>query len=405
MNYECEVLTMSMLKEEQEMWAATKATTKVKLSDAEINDRYSRGEGRIVVENNREKLHGFVQQLSDARYMDLRPFYQRRPRWDPVRQSRLIESFLINLPVPPVFLYERDYNSYEVMDGQQRITAIKDFYDGKLALTGLQYWPELDGRYYHNLPKTVKAGIDRRSISSIVMLKESAPEDEEALLLREIVFERLNTGGVALERQEIRNALFQGRFNEMILNLSRHDVIRKAWKLPLFDPEETEKKDPSLVKSSFYQKMEDAELVLRFFALRNVEYYAKGMQGFLDLYMLKAAHLSESAIKRLEEQFLLVMDAVDKIFGDLAFRPFVPETDEFLKRPQKAFFDAVTVAIARNLEVASILIERKEQVLELTKELFRENDEGTFTGRGNTKADIKQRIDLYSEMLATVAKT
>ncbi|UOA28236.1 DUF262 domain-containing protein [Pseudosulfitobacter sp. DSM 107133] len=394
---------MSMLKEEKAMWRQKQDVQKVKLSDAEINDRYSRGEGRIVVENNREKLHGFVQQLSNERYMDLRPFYQRRPRWDPVRQSRLIESFLINLPVPPVFLYERDYNSYEVMDGQQRITAIKDFYDGKLQLKGLQYWPELDGRYYHNLPKTVKAGIDRRSISSIVMLKESAPEDEEALLLREIVFERLNTGGVALERQEIRNALFQGRLNETIMDLSRHDTIRKAWKLPLYDPEEDEKKDPDLVKSSFYQKMEDAELVLRFFALRNVDHYAKGMQGFLDLYMLKASRLGDYAIDQLEDHFTLVMDTVEKIYGDLAFQPFVPEKNEWLGRPQKAFFDAVTVAISQNIQEADILVQKKDEILQRTKQLFKDHEEGTFTGRGNTKSDIKNRIDIYSRMLADVA--
>lgn len=394
---------MSILKEEEEMWVRKQNAEKLKLSDAEINDRYSRGEGRIVVENNREKLHGFVQQLSDERYMDLRPFYQRRPRWDPIRQSRLIESFLINLPVPPVFLYERDYNSYEVMDGQQRITAIKDFYDGKLKLTGLQYWPELDGRYYHNLPKTVKAGIDRRSISSIVMLKESAPEDEEALLLREIVFERLNTGGVALERQEIRNALFQGRLNETIMDLSRHATIRKAWKLPLFDPEEDEKKDPALVKSSFYQKMEDAELVLRFFALRNVEHYTKGMQGFLDLYMMKASRLGDAAIDQLEDHFTLVMETVESIYSELAFQPFVPATNEWLGRPQKAFFDAVTVAISQNIQHAGLLVQRKEQVIERTKQLFVDNEEGTFTGRGNTKSDIKNRIDIYSSMLAEVA--
>jgi hypothetical protein len=394
---------MSILNEEKEMWSEKQDVPKVKQSDAEINDRYSRGEGRIVVENNREKLHGFVQQLSNERYMDLRPFYQRRPRWDPVRQSRLIESFLINLPVPPVFLYERDYNSYEVMDGQQRITAIKDFYDGKLKLKGLQYWPELDGRYYHNLPKTVKAGIDRRSISSIVMLKESAPEDEEALLLREIVFERLNTGGVALERQEIRNALFQGRLNETIMDLSRHDTIRKAWKLPLYDPEEDERKDPELVDSSFYQKMEDAELVLRFFALRNVDHYTKGMQGFLDLYMMKASRLGDAAIDQLEDHFTLVMDTVEEIYGDLAFQPFVPEKHEWLGRPQKAFFDAVAVAISQNIQKASILVQRKEDVLQRTKQLFEDHEEGTFTGRGNTKADIKNRIEIYSAMLSDVA--
>lgn len=86
----------------------------------------------------------------------------------------------MNIPVPPVFLYERDFNSYEVMDGQQRITAIRDFYQNRFALTGLEMWLELEGRKYHSLPEKVKAGVDRRSITSIVLLKESTADEEEA---------------------------------------------------------------------------------------------------------------------------------------------------------------------------------------------------------------------------------
>ncbi|XWK88512.1 MAG: DUF262 domain-containing protein [Phormidium sp.] len=81
--------------------------------------------------------------------MDLQPFYQRRLRWDEKKQSRLIESFLINIPVPPIILFEKEYNFYEVMDGQQRITAIRDFYENKLRLTGLELWSELNGRTYY----------------------------------------------------------------------------------------------------------------------------------------------------------------------------------------------------------------------------------------------------------------
>src|SRR6266566_2631791 len=70
--------------------------------------------------------------------MELRPFYQRRPRWDKARQSKLIESFIMNVPVPPLFVYESDLAKYEVMDGQQRITALLDFYTNKLTLEGLE---------------------------------------------------------------------------------------------------------------------------------------------------------------------------------------------------------------------------------------------------------------------------
>lgn len=391
---------MSLIPEETAMWVDAVEELTTDLSDEEINQKYQRGEGRIVVENNREKIPGFVEQLGSSSYMDLRPFYQRRPRWDEERQSRLIESFLINLPVPPVFLYERNFNSYEVMDGQQRITALKDFYDNKLRLKGLQYWPELNGRYYHNLPTLVKAGIDRRSISSIVMLKESAPQDEEALLLRQIVFERLNTGGIQLERQEIRNALFQGKFNALLIDLSRHDAIRDAWMFPRFSPAELDNVPSELAEASFYQKMEDVELVLRFFALRNAGHYKRGMQGFLDIYMMRAQSFSDEAITQLKELFIKTISTAQQIFEDLLFRPYDSENSEWKGRPQKAFYDAVMVGISRNLSIRDVLIERREEVVAKTIELFLEHEDGTFTGRGNSKADIENRISLFSQMLA-----
>ena len=394
---------MQILPIEEEMWGNDGVEPSAKLTDEQINQKYQRGEGRIVVESNREKLPGFVEQLSSSEYMDLRPFYQRRPRWDPIRQSRLIESFLINLPVPPVFLYERNFNSYEVMDGQQRITAIKDFYQNKLELKGLQHWPELNGRFYHNLPKLVKAGIDRRSISSIVMLKESAPEDEEALLLRQIVFERLNTGGIQLERQEIRNALFQGDFNQALIELSRLDEIRDAWGLPRFSEAELDSVPKELAEANFYQKMEDVELVLRFFALRNVDHYRRGMQGFLDIYMMKAAKLPDHDVEALKQLFMQTISVAHQIYGKLLFRPFDRDSGEWKQRPQKAFYDAVMVGLYRNLEKQQRLVDNKDIVIDRTRRLFLNHDDGTFTGRGNSKSDILNRIRLFSAMLDEAA--
>lgn len=389
--------------EEKNFWKTPPKDLSKKLSDPEINEKYDRGEGRIVVENNREKLPLFAQQLNNREYMDLRPFYQRRPRWDQERQSRLIESFLINLPVPPVFLYEKDFNSYEVMDGQQRITAIKEFFSNALVLKGLQYWPELDGRTYNTLPKVVKSGIDRRSISSIVMLKESAPDDDDATRLREIVFERLNTGGIRLEAQEIRNAMFHGSFNKMLIELSRHKVIRKAWGLPLYHEDEVTAGNELLMDNKFFSQMQDAELVLRFFALRNVKHYTRGMRGFLDLYMAKATKLSDPTMTEMRNLFNVVISTVDKIYGDLAFRPFNIKEDDWSAKPQKAYFDAVMVGMASNIEKHDILIEKREMVVSETIYLFKSNEDGTFTGRGNSKADIMKRIKLFSDMLSNVA--
>lgn len=98
-------------------------------SDEEISAKYDSKAERIVTETNREKLKNFYEALKRPNYMNARPSYQRRQRWSAERQSQLIESFLINNPIPPLFVYETRPNVYEVMDGQQRITAIKAFPD------------------------------------------------------------------------------------------------------------------------------------------------------------------------------------------------------------------------------------------------------------------------------------
>ncbi|QTC90402.1 DUF262 domain-containing protein [Brevundimonas goettingensis] len=393
---------MSLLPQERAMWERYPLPPETALSDGQISEKYLRGEGRIVLENNREKLPGFVEQLERYEYMDLRPFYQRRPKWDVERQSRLIESFIINVPVPPVFLYERNFNSFEVMDGQQRITAIRDFYNNKFALKGLQYWPELNGKRYHSLPSVVRSGIDRRSISSIVMLKESAYQDDEAAILRQIVFERLNTGGVELKRQEIRNAMYQGAFNDALLDMSKNNVIRDAWGLPRYDPEEMSSSDAPILKKSFFSDMEDVEIVLRFFALRCVDQYRGGMQNFLDQYMVRSRDFSDSDISQLQYMFDKTVWRAGSIFGDRVFCSFDPKKDRWTQAPQKAIFDAVMVALSNIDDPLDDLAKRRDLVVDETRRMILDNPPGTFTGRGNTKKDIIARIGLFEALFRRV---
>ncbi|HWA08339.1 MAG TPA: DUF262 domain-containing protein [Opitutaceae bacterium] len=387
---------------EKTIWQQQPEVEKPEPTVEEINQKYEKGEQRIVTESNREKLPNFVAALAKTAYMDLRPFYQRRARWDEDRQSRLIESFIVNIPVPPIFLYEKAFNSYEVMDGQQRISAIRDFYANKFALCGLQLWPELNGMRYSDLPSKVRAGIDRRSISSIVLLKESAPDDEEAIILRQIVFERLNTGGVKLERQEIRNAIYQGPLNDVVLQLTRENLFRQLWGLPVYSPEEETNTSLPIHEINFYAQMEDAEVVLRFFALRHVAEYRRGMQGFLDLYMIKARLLGDTDIGFLRKLFLDTLALAFEIYGDLTFKPFDKKRNQWAPQPQKAFYDAVMVGLATHLAKRDALIAAREKVREETKNLFLTHEEGTFTGRGNSKTDVQTRINLMAGLFGGI---
>src|ERR1700733_6391702 len=113
---------------EEHMWEGLPPDNTRELTDEEINNKYTKHDQRVITETNREQLPNFVAALRRPDWMELRPFYQRRRRWDPIRQSRLIESFIMNIPIPPLFVFESDYAKYEVMDGQQRITTIRDFY-------------------------------------------------------------------------------------------------------------------------------------------------------------------------------------------------------------------------------------------------------------------------------------
>ena len=381
---------------EIKMWDKAPKTRKNQLTTTQINEKYEKGEHRIVTETNREKLPNFVDALKRNEYMEVRPFYQRRSRWDVERQSKLIESFIINIPVPPIFLYEQAYNSYEVMDGQQRITAIDDFYKNKFALKGLDLWPELNDLTYAELPNKIRAGLDRRAISSIVLLTESAQEEEDAIFLRQLVFERLNTGGIKLERQEIRNSLGSGLFNNMLFKLARLDSFRKIWELPKFEEEELTNHKLPIYDTAFFRKMEDIEVVLRFFALRHMEQYRYGIQGFLDLYMIRSKSFNKEDCVILEELFSNTLDTAISIFGDDAFKVF--EKGNFEGKARKGVYDAVMVSLAEFSDNFEALVLKRDKVIEETISLFKEKGVASLTGRASTKLDLENRIDYFRQI-------
>jgi hypothetical protein len=397
-------VAIELAPSEQNMWARESRSQAPKPSDEEINAKYGRRELRIVTESNREQLPNFVEALKRPGWMKLRPPYQRRPRWDRERQSRLVESFIMNIPVPPLFVYESDLAKYEVMDGQQRITAILEFYTNIYPLEGLQQWPELNGRIYDRLPSEIKKGLDRRSISYIVLLKESAATSEEEALLRQQVFERLNTGAVKLGHQEIRNSLYQGKFNTLLLTLARNPEYRAAWDVPPYSEAEEQTLSEELAKNKNYVVMRDVEIALRFFALRHAEHYQRGMKGFLDLYMVRARSFTDDDIKILQSLFERTVKLGRQLYQNALFKPWDQKAASWADKPQVAFADAVMVGLSRHLDQSAILLQRRDAVLAATRQLFADNPAGTFTGRGNTKQDVQDRIRLFDEMLESVIR-
>ena len=366
------------------------------VSDEEINEKYISGEVRIVTEQARYPLDTICTMLNSGKYQ-LRPDFQRRRRWDRPKQSRLIESFIMNIPIPPIFLYEYEFSKYEVMDGLQRLTAIKEFYEDKFPLEGLEYWKELNGKKYSELPQEIKSGIDRRYLSSLILLKETANSKTKADEMKQLVFERINSGGAKLEYQESRNALHSGKFNDLVITLSRNEYFCKIFDIPMSE-EETEE----LASNTMYKTMADVEMVVRFFAMRYLDdYEGITLKVFFDKFTDSANKLSQSVLDDYQHVFEQTIKLVFDIYGEQAFclyKQISGKEQWYLTRnPKKTIYDPVMTVLSQKLEYADSFLKNKGQVMAATIELMKNQPE-LFNGRKGTKSDIAKRIDAFDAM-------
>lgn len=366
-----------------------------RIDDEAINRKYVAGEVRIVTEQARYPLDTITVMIDSGKY-ELNPDFQRRRRWSDEKKSKLIESFIMNVPIPPIFLYENEFSHYEVMDGLQRLTTIYDFYNNKYKLVGLNLWEELNGRYYYELPEKVKKGIDRRYISSIILLQESAKTEEEARKMKQLVFERINSGGVKLEPQETRNALIDGKMNQLCIELSENKYLCYFLNIP---PKRVEF-EAERVANENYSKMVDVEYVLRFFAMRQLEGYAKRkLSDFFDYYLGIANHFNDELLEKLKKLFENTLKLAYDIFGDSAFYMYRKretlngeEKWNWFSRTTTTVYDPMMQVLSNLLPYKEILVNNKEDIQEEIKDFYKEKYE-LFEGRKNNKVDIEKRIN------------
>jgi hypothetical protein len=368
------------------------------------NNKYIQGDVRIVTEQARYPLSSIVTMVDNPDY-NLNPEFQRRHRWDNVRKSKLIESFIINVPIPPVFLYEVDFSEYEVMDGLQRLTAISQFYKDEFALEGLTEWHELNGCLYSTLPNQIRKGIDRRYLSSIILLQETAKNEQEAERLKQMVFERINSGGEKLKAQEIRNALYSGRFNSFCIQLSRNKYFCRMWAIP--EPDQSEIENPRLardevIKNPLFKDMSDVELCLRFFAYRQIDsWLGSTMEVFLDEYLKKATtQFTDEDLQKLATLFNDTCEFVYELFGELAFCVHRKRNgiEIHYDKPAKVLYDPIMHVLSTMLDNKAAILQHKEKIFRGTKELHLSN-QVLFDGRKTTKKDVNNRFNLIKEFI------
>jgi hypothetical protein len=165
----------------------------IETAEDALSKKYSDTQLRVVRSTLDFSLHTLKSALAEPNYINMSPSYQRRGRWDRKKRSLLIESFLLNVPIPPLFLFENDYNQYEVMDGRQRLETIANYLENDFPLTGLEFWPELQGKRFRDLPSTIQRGLLRRTISAVVLLAETT-KGEDDFDIRMVLFRRAHRG-------------------------------------------------------------------------------------------------------------------------------------------------------------------------------------------------------------------
>jgi hypothetical protein len=205
------------------------------------------------------------------------------------------------------------------MDGQQRLASLLDFYSDKLRLSGLETWFGLNKKRYSDLPSKLKRGLDRRRISAVVLLAESARQkDSNATDIRHEVFERLNTGGAPLNNQELRNCVYSGPFNDLVVRLAAYRLFRKMWDIPA---SRGKKITDELRENKLFQTMGDCQIVLRFFAFRDEGRIKGSVKRMLDQSMERFNKYDSSKLKTLELDFKTRLEFVHILFGDNGLHP------------------------------------------------------------------------------------
>lgn len=242
--------------------------------------------------------------------------YQRKYVWDSGKASRLIESLLLNVPIPVCYFAEDANGAYEVIDGLQRLTTIKNFLEDDFALSGLSVLTELDGKKFKELAPRDRRRLENRTIRCIVITEDSNPD------IKFDVFERLNTGAAMLTAQELRNSVYRGPFNDQLKVLAEEDFFTK------------------LVGSSSNKRMDFEELILRFFALVDgLETYKPALRQFLNEYM--RLHRQATPDAALINLFRECCEAVYEVLGSSPFK--LEQSRNFVN---KAMFDAIMVPVA-----------------------------------------------------------
>ena len=259
------------------------------------------------------------------------PGFQRRFVWKQPQASRFIESLLLGLPVPGIFLgKQEETNRLLIIDGQQRLLTLRYFYEGVFAGSGRQFalkgvQDSLVGTTYRSLEEDQRRRLDDSIIHATIVRQEEPSGDDRSLYL---VFERLNTGGTPLSAQEIRSCVSFGPYIDLLRSLNDFD----KWRDIVGEPN---------------ARLKDQELILRFFAIHeDGTNYSRPMRSFLNFYIARNKNMTNDDAEKRRGLFEKTITTIYDALGKSAFRP--------KSALNVAVFDSVSVVVGEQIAAGRV---------------------------------------------------
>ena len=323
--------------------------------------------------------------------LNVQPEFQRGFVWKTPQSSSLIESALLRVPLPAVYLSEDHDGKESVIDGQQRLTSFFKFMDNEFKLTKLSVHKELIGKKYGDLSEKEQEKISECVLRVITFHKNSAPN------LKFEIFKRLNSGAVKLNDQEMRNCIYRGWYNKRLRELSEDPTFREV--TGFLSPDD--------------MRMRDVEYVLRFAAFYFQGYlnYKSPMKSFMNNEMEARRNISDSEWKELQSAFKNAVSSIHSVFGKRSFRRWFLDPKStppaFRHEPKKfsaALFDILMWSFAR--EDKGAILRHADAIYEAIIHLsIADNEFIEFTTRGTSSAKaITGRFGIWRKTLAEILR-
>lgn len=319
--------------------------------------------------------------------LDLAPDFQRQANiWKDDVKSRLIESILIRIPLPAFYMDATNEDQWLVVDGLQRLSALKHFIsdksDNRLKLTGLEYLSELEGKTYDQLERRYQRRIEETQVT-VYLIEKGTPSE-----VKYNIFKRINTGGTPLSPQEIRHALNPGNATKFLAKLAKTPDFQQAIEL----------------SESKRKRMDDREFILGFLAFTLTSYkdYQDGNRdSFLSLALSKANKFTEEELNIIEHKFKKGIMAAREIFGENAFRKLSKNNTR--KYPiNKALFEAWSVNLSQLSDEKLQTVKNRKQDLIDKFISYVDNDKEFLASISQAANKVGYRFSIIEKMIQEV---